>query len=206
MTPSAGFKTRGPISTSRKPIWKRNSAGSKPAAHFEFTEKEIVMKRTVSVIGKLGISLCLVLVAGIFLETHAQALQECKAKLEAANSSLETANQLLDVKDQKIANLNEQVANRVAKAEALQEKINALNDVIAELRKQVDLSQENNATLKDSLHLQQSVMDSRQQAITDRDLLIKELVKANKRSALEKIVESLPSLAGIIAIALTAGK
>lgn len=157
------------------------------------------MKRTVSMIGKLSVSMCFVLVTGFFIETRSQALQECKANLEMARD-------LIKKQDDRIANLNEQVQNRVTKAEALQEKIDALNDDIAEMRKQIDLQAENNSTLKDSLHLQQTIMDSRQQAITDRDVLIKELVKANKRSALEKIVEALPSLASIIAIALTAGR
>jgi peptidoglycan hydrolase CwlO-like protein len=157
------------------------------------------MKRTVSTIGRLSISLCLVLVTGLFVENRSQALQECKANLELAKD-------LIKNRDERIDNLNEQVQNRVAKVEALQEKVDVLNDLIAEMRKQIDLQAENNTTLKDSLHLQQAIMDSRQQAITDRDLLIRELVKSNKRSALEKIVEALPSLAGIIAIALTAGK
>jgi peptidoglycan hydrolase CwlO-like protein len=155
------------------------------------------MKRTAFVIGKLSVVLSLVMLAGLFVETRSQTLQECKANLD-------TAKQLIGVQERQIANLNEQVQNRVAKAEALQEKVDALNDVIGELRKQIDLQAQNNATLKDSLHLQQSIMDSRQQAITDRDVLIKELVKVNKRSSLQRLVDALPSLAGIIAIAITA--
>jgi peptidoglycan hydrolase CwlO-like protein len=155
------------------------------------------MKRTIRIIGRLGLGLSLLVVIGFLLDTKAQTLQDCKANLE-------TARQLIDNREKRIENLNEQLQNRVAKADALQEKIDALNEVIGELRKQIDLQAANNATLQDSLHLQQTIMESRQQAIADRDLLIKELVKANKRSALEKIVESLPSLASIIAIAITA--
>lgn len=155
------------------------------------------MKCTLRVIGRLSIGLSLLFVLGIVSEARAQALQDCK-------TNLETAKQLINVQEKQIGVLNEKLQNRIEKAEALQEKIDALHTLIGELRKQIDLQAQNNATLNDSLQLKQAIMDSRQQAITDRDVLIKELVKANKRSTLDKIVEALPSLAGIIAIALTA--
>ena len=147
----------------------------------------------------LGALLFLLLLIAAAPESQAQTLQECK-------DNLETAKRLIKVQEGQIADRDEQLRNRIARGEALQEKIDALNNVIAELRKQIDLQAENNRTLRDSLQLQQTIMESRQQAITDRDILIKELVKANKRSALDKIVEALPSLASIIAVALTAGK
>jgi phage-related protein len=124
------------------------------------------MKRTASVMGRFSIVLSLVILAGFFVETRSQTVQECKANLY-------TAKQLIGIQERQIANLNEQVQNRAAKAEVLQEKVDALNEIIGELRKQIDLQGQNNATLKDSVRLQQSIMDSKQQAITDRDALIK---------------------------------
>ncbi len=49
---------------------------------------------------------------------------------------------------------------------------------------------------------QREMMTILQDSVKDRDSVIKELAKGNKRSAFERIADSIPSVAGLIALAL----
>jgi chromosome segregation ATPase len=73
---------------------------------------------------------------------------------------------------------------------------------LIEKEKQIAALQDNQKDLRSAMEVQQKMLGILEQGTKDRDAVIKELAKGNKRSTWEKIAESLPALATIIALGL----
>ncbi|HEY0004176.1 MAG TPA: hypothetical protein VGB17_05150 [Pyrinomonadaceae bacterium] len=129
-------------------------------------------------------------------------LQDCRALanllLEQQRANTTTISELRAAnadKDKVIAQLEAQVddANKLASTQA----------ALAESRqRQLDVQEEIKKSLRDNIALQTKMLENREEAIKDRDTVIKELVKVTKRSAVERFVDAIPSIAGIISLAL----
>ena len=145
------------------------------------------------------LSLLLAVAVPVRSQTQAQKLQACQ-------DALETSQEVIAVKNERIAKLEERIAARDEKIEAQKQQIDNLTALVNNLQRQIDTQAVNIKTLDNSMGLQANIITSQQAAIISRDTVITALVKANKRSTLDKVVESLPSIAGIIALALTAGR
>jgi peptidoglycan hydrolase CwlO-like protein len=95
---------------------------------------------------------------------------------------------LLQNYEQQIANLKLIIADKDQK--------------IADLNQQLTLTKQNSDLLQQIVSQNQQIADIQKQSIADRDAVIHQLASGNHNSAVLRLVESIPSIAGIIAIAL----
>jgi len=94
-----------------------------------------------------------------------------------------------------LSNYEEQVAN-------LKLIIADQNQKIATLDQQLTLTQKNNDLLQQIVTQNQQIVTIEKQSIADRDSVIQQLASGTKDTTVKRLVESIPSIAGIIAIAL----
>jgi septal ring factor EnvC (AmiA/AmiB activator) len=94
-----------------------------------------------------------------------------------------------------IGNYEQQIAN-------LKLIIADQNQKIATLDQQLTLTQKNNDLLQQMVTQNQQIVTIEKQSIADRDSVIQQLASGSKDTTLKRLVESIPSIAGIIAIAL----
>jgi len=94
-----------------------------------------------------------------------------------------------------LSNYEEQVAN-------LKLIIADQNQKIATLDQQLTLTQKNNDLLQQIVTQNQQIVTIEKQSIADRDSVIQQLTSGTKDTTVKRLVESIPSIAGIIAIAL----
>jgi len=94
-----------------------------------------------------------------------------------------------------ISNYEEQIAN-------LKLMIADQNQKIATLDQQLTLTQKNNDLLQQIVTQNQQIVTIEKQSIADRDSVIQQLASGAKDTTVKRLVESIPSIAGIIAIAL----
>jgi len=73
---------------------------------------------------------------------------------------------------------------------------------IAALDQQLALTRQNNDLLQKIVSQNQQIADIQKQSIADRDAVIQQLARGSRDSTVLRLVESIPSIAGIIAIAL----
>jgi septal ring factor EnvC (AmiA/AmiB activator) len=92
-------------------------------------------------------------------------------------------------------NYEEQIAN-------LKLIIADQNQKIATLDQQLSLTQKNNDLLQQIVTQNQQIAAIEKQSIADRDSVIQQLASGAKDTTVKRLVESIPSIAGIIAIAL----
>lgn len=116
--------------------------------------------------------------------------------IDAQDKKINDQKSLLDLQDQKIDKQREKI-------NAQQEKIDAQQEKIAELQKQIAALEDNVKLSQQNAQMQQTIAQLNAQFIEVQKAAITALVQTSKRSALEKAIDALPSLAGIIAIALT---
>jgi septal ring factor EnvC (AmiA/AmiB activator) len=94
-----------------------------------------------------------------------------------------------------IGNYEEQIAN-------LKLIIADQSQKIATLDQQLTLTQKNNDLLQQIVTQNQQIVTIEKQSIADRDSVIQQLASGSKDTTVKRLVESIPSIAGIIAIAL----
>jgi peptidoglycan hydrolase CwlO-like protein len=94
-----------------------------------------------------------------------------------------------------LSNYEEQIAN-------LKLIIADQNQKIATLDQQLTLTQKNNDLLQQIVTQNQQIVTIEKQSIADRDSVIQQLASGAKDTTVKRLVESIPSIAGIIAIAL----
>jgi septal ring factor EnvC (AmiA/AmiB activator) len=94
-----------------------------------------------------------------------------------------------------LSNYDEQIAN-------LKLIIAGQNQKIATLDQQLILTQKNNDLLQQIVTQNQQIVTIEKQSIADRDSVIQQLASGTKDTTVKRLVESIPSIAGIIAIAL----
>jgi hypothetical protein len=94
-----------------------------------------------------------------------------------------------------LSNYEEQIAN-------LKLIIADEDQKIASLNQQLTLAKQNNDLLQQIVAQNQQIADIQKQSIADRDAVIQQLANGSRDSTLKRLVESIPSIAGIIAIAL----
>ncbi len=146
----------------------------------------------------------------LFCAGAAEAQTDCAATIAKARQRVQSLEETVAARDQTISdqrtqiNLRDQMIDQLrAKIDQQQALIDAQNSKVGELQKQI-------ATLEDSLklaqqnaQLQQNIAAINAQFIDVQKEAIRALVQTGKRSAVEKLVDSLPSIASIIAVALT---
>jgi septal ring factor EnvC (AmiA/AmiB activator) len=94
-----------------------------------------------------------------------------------------------------IGNYEEQIAN-------LKLIIADQSQKIATLDQQLTLTQKDNDLLQQIVTQNQQIVTIEKQSIADRDSVIQQLASGSKDTTVKRLVESIPSIAGIIAIAL----
>ncbi|MGD0616514.1 MAG: hypothetical protein ABSB67_02515 [Bryobacteraceae bacterium] len=94
-----------------------------------------------------------------------------------------------------LSNYEEQIAN-------LKLIIADQNQKIATLDQQLIVTQKNNDLLQQIVTQNQQIVTIEKQSIADRDSVIQQLASGTKDTTVKRLVESIPSIAGIIAIAL----
>jgi hypothetical protein len=94
-----------------------------------------------------------------------------------------------------LKNYEEQIAN-------LKLIIADKDQKIAALDQQLTLTRQNNALLGQIVSQNQQIADIQKQSIADRDAVIQQLASGTHESTVKRLVESIPAIAGIIAIAL----
>lgn len=94
-----------------------------------------------------------------------------------------------------IGNYEEQIAN-------LKLIIADQNQKISALDQQLTLTQKNTDLLQQIVTQNQQIAAIEKQSIADRDSVIQQLASGAKDTTVKRLVESIPSIAGIIAIAL----
>jgi septal ring factor EnvC (AmiA/AmiB activator) len=94
-----------------------------------------------------------------------------------------------------LSNYEEQIAN-------LKLIIADQNQKIATLDQQLTLTQKNNDLLQQIVAQNEQIVTIEKQSIADRDSVIQQLASGTKDTTVKRLVESIPSIAGIIAIAL----
>ena len=129
------------------------------------------------------------------------ARSQCRT-LEDCQRQVSLFEQIKAAKDKEIENLNRAVQQLQADNSDANAQIEKLKALQAEKEREIAIHEQMEKTLQDSVAIHVKVIENREEAIKDRDTVIKELVKVSKRSALEKMVDVLPSITGIIALAL----
>ncbi len=92
-------------------------------------------------------------------------------------------------------NAADQVANLKAIVADQNQKIAALEQEIALLKQNRDLLDQINAQNR-------QIQEIQKQSLAERDALITALARDSRESTVRKLVESIPSIAGIVAVAL----
>ena len=92
-------------------------------------------------------------------------------------------------------NYEEQIANLKLVAADKDQKIAALDQ-------ELTLTRQNRDLLQQIIAQTQQIADIQKQSIADRDAIIQQLARGSHDSTVMRLVESIPSIAGIIAIAL----
>lgn len=136
-------------------------------------------------------------------EVHAQTAQACQDQLTRTKTERDTAIDLAEVRERRIVNLTQPVTTAEAKAMALDDKNKLLSAQLDELKKQIATLEDNVKLSQQNTQLQQNIAQNNEKFIAVQQTAIDALVRTSKRSALERAVDALPSIAGIIAIALT---
>ncbi|MGB8506832.1 MAG: hypothetical protein WCD76_00370 [Pyrinomonadaceae bacterium] len=163
------------------------------------------MKPQIHFARMLGLLILLLLIMAGASESRAQATvsaELCRQRVNGLEKTITDVQQKLDIKDARIEVRDQKIQAQQEKIDALQEKIADLNSKVGELEKQISTQDTTRALLDNNAQLMQQLAAGRDEALKDRDALIVALVKTSKRSALEKLVEALPSVAGIIALAI----
>jgi chromosome segregation ATPase len=124
-----------------------------------------------------------------------QQISDQKDLTAAQEKKLNDQKQVIDLQDQKIDKQREKI-------DLQQSKIDDLNSKVEQLQKQIALLEDDRKLLQQNVQSQQSIAQLSEQFIAVQSKAIDALVKTSKRSALEKLVDSLPAIAGIIAVAL----
>jgi chromosome segregation ATPase len=137
------------------------------------------------------------------LELARQRVQQLEATIThqkdqvlARDNAIKDQQALIDLKNEKIEKQQEKI-------DIQRETIANLDSTIAELKKQTATLEENVKLTQQNAQLQQNIAQINAAFIEVQKTAITALVKMGKRSALEKFVDALPSIAGIIAVALT---
>lgn len=112
--------------------------------------------------------------------------------------------ELNEVYKQQVAELKRQSELITKDKEDMQRIITSLSDKVTQLEKQISLQGQNRELLQQMLGTQERMAAIFENAIKDRDNVIKELAKGNKRSAWERIADSIAPVAGIVSLAVTA--
>ena len=94
-----------------------------------------------------------------------------------------------------LQNYAEQIAN-------LKLIVNDKDQKIANLQQQLTLTEQNRDLLEKVVAQSEQIAEIQKQAISDRDNVIQQLAQGTHDSTVKRLVESIPSIAGIIAIAL----
>jgi len=94
-----------------------------------------------------------------------------------------------------LQNYEQQIAN-------LKLIISDKDQKIASLQQQLTLTEQNRDLLEKIVAQNQQIAEIQKQAIADRDNVIQQLAQGTRDSTVKRLVESIPSIAGIIAIAL----
>jgi len=94
-----------------------------------------------------------------------------------------------------LQNYEEQVAN-------LKLIIADKDQKIASLQQQLNLTQQDCSLLEKIVAQNEQIATIQKQSIADRDSVIQQLAQGTRESTVKRLVESIPSIAGIIAIAL----
>jgi len=94
-----------------------------------------------------------------------------------------------------VHNYEEQIANLKLTIADKDQKIAGLNQELA-------LTRQNSDLLKQMVAQSQQIAEIQKQSIADRDAAIQQLARGTRESTVMRLVESIPSIAGIIAIAL----
>lgn len=121
-----------------------------------------------------------------------------KRIIDLMDKQLSDKDKLIADKDKFISTLQEQIKDH-------QELDKNLNDKIAGLQEQIKLLQDNRVQLQALADAKDVIIREQNARISNRDQtieLVRELAKAGKRTTWEKLAEAIPSVAGIIALAL----
>jgi peptidoglycan hydrolase CwlO-like protein len=110
------------------------------------------------------------------------------ARAQSDAQTLQAQQALLQNYQEQIANLKLVIADKDQK--------------IAALDQQLALTRQNNDLLQKIVSQNQQIADIQKQSIADRDAVIQQLARGSRDSTVLRLVESIPSIAGIIAIAL----
>lgn len=143
-----------------------------------------------------------VLILGFFMMTTAlQAQSQCRT-LEDCQRQLTLTDQIIAAKNREIEALTRAMEKLQSDSRDADAQIDKLQALQTEKDRQIGIHENMEKTLQDSLALQNKIIENREAAIKDRDTVIKELVKVAKKSSFEKLMDTLPSIAGILALAL----
>ncbi|HWP55215.1 MAG TPA: hypothetical protein VN476_13880 [Pyrinomonadaceae bacterium] len=116
-------------------------------------------------------------------------INDQKDQVRARDEKIKDQRVIIDLQDQKIDKQRETIAN--------------LDNTIADLKKQISILEDNVKLTQQNAQSQQAIVELNKAFIAVQTKAIDALLKSGKRSALEKFVDALPSIAGIIAVALT---
>lgn len=131
-------------------------------------------------------------------------------------ATLDDCRRLVTLLNDQVTTLNRALAEKTAQADARADAIGQLQKQVADAQKdaavqaaiadnkqkQLDTQEEIKKALRDQVEDYKKIVTLNQESIKDRDAVIQALVKVSKRTALEKAVEAIPSVASIIALAL----
>jgi septal ring factor EnvC (AmiA/AmiB activator) len=126
---------------------------------------------------------CVAWVAAVALAVMAPA-----ARAQTGAPAISAQQALLQNYEEQIANLKLIIADKDQK--------------IAALDQQLALAKQNSDLLQQIVTQSQQIADLEKQSIADRDAVIQQLAKGSGNSTMLRLVESIPSIAGIIAIAI----
>ena len=112
-------------------------------------------------------------------------------------AALKLATEVIEGKNKEIQGLREQISNLQSENEKLK-----LESAVVEKEKELMAQREKD--LREIIDAERKKVETLEAGIKDRDTVIKELVRGSKESTARKIVETIPAVAGIVAIAIAA--
>lgn len=156
------------------------------------------MKNKQTIVNIVRATLFLPLLLAVATHTLAQAGNGGASEKKRA----ELYQELVQEYREQVKEQQQRIENLKAQADNLQLLNQQQEAKVAELQKLVQSLEADKKDLRDNLVTQKEMQRNNEQAIKDRDEVIKVLAKGKQRSSLEKIVASVPAVAGIIALAL----